>query len=156
MRLTTASLSTGLWNFECSAEWTNSNTQRVCASMRAKEMNHSGTTQSAHSPRATRSGWYVWEENCVWGMKDKVARERECECVCVCVCVCVYTNRTQVRHLVDQRWQGSPQIVLDLWERKITNHLWERVAVLHLISVFEKWLYTGAWRNEYLSKACQM
>lgn len=50
----TASLSTHLWISECTAERANG----MCTySTRAKEMKHLGTTQSAHSPRAARSGW---------------------------------------------------------------------------------------------------
>lgn len=64
-----------------------------------------------HSPRATTSGWYErkieFEE---WRTKSPA---RESARVCVCVC----TNRTQVRHLVDQAWQGSHQTILDLRER---------------------------------------
>ena len=54
-----------------------------------------------------------------WCLKNEgQSSQRWSVCVCVCVCVHIYTYRTQVRHLVDQDWQGYPQIVLDLWKRK--------------------------------------
>lgn len=79
----------------------------MCASVRAKEMKHSGTTQSTHSPR---------EPPEVGGMRGKLclrnegqSSQRVCEHE-----VCVHTHRTQPRHLVDEACQEAPEMFLCL------------------------------------------
>lgn len=124
-----ATLSTGLWNFEYSAEPMNSKIKRelVCSSVGEKRK--SSTLEPLSQPG-------VWEPLEVGGMRGKLCLRNETQSSTrACVCMSVYSVRAQRRHLVEQSWQGSRQTIPHVWRTK-----WQICysQVLLLISLSKK------------------